>query len=673
MTQNYKHTNHLIHETSPYLLQHANNPVDWHPWGEDALAIARKENKLILVSIGYSACHWCHVMERESFENENMAAKMNENYVCIKVDREERPDIDQIYMEAVQLMTGSGGWPLNCFLLPDGRPVYGGTYFRPNDWQSILESLALNYKTTPNRFEEYAQRLQQGMNQSGFIQIQKPVDFSQEFLNEMVAFWTNRFDNTNGGDGSAPKFPMPNSLQFLQRHAYHTKDKRILNHVNLTLTKMAKGGIYDQLGGGFARYSVDATWKVPHFEKMLYDNAQMVSLYSEAFKLNKNPLYKDVVIETLAFINNELTAPEGGFYSALDADSEGEEGKYYVWSEEEIKQILKEDAFLFIDYYQIEKTGNWEGKNILLVNEDSKEFANRKNINHLEWKAKLRSMKSKLLLERSKRVQPGLDDKILTSWNALMIIGYADAYQAFGEQTFLNKAIGAMNFILDKCTKQYSQLFRTYKNGQAKINAFLDDYSFTIEALLALYRITFDDNWLYRANDMLQYVLDHFYDKETGLFYYTSDEDPKLISRKKELSDSVIPASNSSMAKTLKMASFYFDDLQYEEISRQMLSNITELIKHDARFYTNWCNLMYDFIIGQNEIVISGEKAMDYLSELDKQYLPDIILAGSTRESKLHFLRNRFKAGETTIYVCEKGSCQLPVKTVSEALHMIKA
>ncbi|MCF8371226.1 MAG: thioredoxin domain-containing protein [Bacteroidales bacterium] len=666
-----KHTNRLIHETSPYLLQHAHNPVDWFPWGDEALEKAKAENKLILVSIGYSACHWCHVMEHESFENEEIAEVMNKAYVSIKVDREERPDIDQIYMEAIQLMTGSGGWPLNCFLLPDGRPVYGGTYFRPGEWRNVLESLNRTYQSEPHRVVEYAQKLEQGMNRGDLFSNAKTNEFKQSFLTGLVSSWKNSFDKEDGGNGSAPKFPMPNSLQFLLRHYYHTKDKEVLQHINLTLTKMAEGGIYDQLSGGFARYSVDAQWKVPHFEKMLYDNAQLVSLYSEAFQLTKYPLYKEVVYDTLAFVERELTSPEGGFYCALDADSEGVEGKFYVWEKDEIETVLGADAPLFIDYFRIGKEGSWEGKNILLVKEKQDVFAFRHNLSEEAWRSKLQQMKQKLMIERDKRIRPGLDDKILTSWNALMIKGYVDAYRAFGEKSFLDAAIKNANHILHNCMKENGQLFRSYKNGDARISAFLDDYSLTIEAMFSLFQGTLYESWLLQAKRLTEYVMAHFYDEKSGMFFYTSDEDPKLINRKMELSDNVIPASNSSMAKALSLASFYFENEKYGDMSRMMLSNMLPQIEHDARYYSNWCSLMYGYVKGVNEVVICGEKANEFLNQFNQHFLPNAIFAGTSTGSGMSIFEGRFVSGETTIYVCQDRVCKLPVKEVDVAIKQI--
>jgi uncharacterized protein YyaL (SSP411 family) len=405
---------------------------------------------------------------------------------------------------------------------------------------------------------------------------------------------------------------------------------------------------------------------------MLYDNAQLVSLYSEAYLLTKNPLYKEVVYDTLAFVSRELTSPEGGFYCALDADSEGEEGKFYVWGKDEIETLLGYDAPLFIDYFRIGKEGSWEGSNILLVKEKHDVFASRQNLDEQTWRNKLEEMKQKLMAARDKRIRPGLDDKILTSWNALMIKGYVDAYRAFGEKSFLDAAIKNAHNILRNCMKENGQLFRSFKNGNARINAFLDDYTFTIEALFALYQATFDESWLLQAKKLLDIVIAHFLDEKSGMFFYTSDEDPKLINRKMELSDNVIPASNSSLAKAFSLASFYFYDEKFVDISRRMLSNMLSQIRHGARFYSNWCSLMYSFVIGVKEVVICGDKANNFLQQFNRHFLPDAIFAGTSISSEMAIFNDRFLPGETNIYVCRDKVCQLPVKRVEDALRQIE-
>ncbi len=669
-------TNHLIHETSPYLLQHAHNPVEWYPWSDEAWKRARDENKLVIVSIGYSSCHWCHVMEHESFEDTAVASVMNKNFICIKVDREERPDVDQIYMTAVQLMTGSGGWPLNCITLPDKRPIYGGTYFPKKNWVSLLDQLAVYYSKNEKDANEYAEHLTDGIRQAELVRINDDASsFSINDLKDAVSSWKKMLDNTEGGSNSAPKFPMPVNYSYLLQYGVLANDPSVLDHVLLTLNKMAHGGIYDQIGGGFARYATDALWKVPHFEKMLYDNAQLVSLYSMAYQQSGNELYRNVVYETCEFIRREMTSADGGFYSALDADSEGEEGKFYVWKKDELEQLLGDQFELFASYYNVNNIGYWENGNyILLRKETDKNVAAKFSISEDELKSRMANDKKILLEERNKRVQPGLDDKQLTSWNALMIKGYCDAYNATGEKIFLNAALknGERNWS-ELWRKEDGGYYHTYKNGQATINGFLEDYASSAQAFIALYQCTFDEAWLDRAKMVCDYAITHFYDSQSGLFYFTSDADPDLIARKMEISDNVMPSSNSVMAKVLADLSAYFDDSTYAQKAERMLRNVKVEVKQSPSAYANWASLMLHYSIPFKEVVITGEDALSVRDTLVKNYLPNIILAGSTNtSSKIGLLDQRFVSGKNLIYVCENKSCKLPVTTVDEALKLLK-
>ncbi|MEO6882478.1 MAG: thioredoxin domain-containing protein [Bacteroidia bacterium] len=669
-TKQFEYTNHLIHESSPYLLQHAHNPVDWYPWGDSALAKAKKENKLMLISIGYSACHWCHVMEHESFEDTAVADIMNKYFVCIKVDREERPDIDQVYMNAVQLMTGSGGWPLNCFTLPDGKPIYGGTYFRKEDWKNILLSLADTFRLHPEKIREYAEKLTEGVQKSELIsKNSQPENFKLDFLTQAYKSWIPRFDTVNGGPNRAPKFPLPNNYEFLLSYYAQTKDKNVLKQIELTLDKMAEGGIYDQVGGGFARYSTDDQWKIPHFEKMLYDNAQLVTLYSQAFQLTKKKLYKQIVDETLAFIAREMTSPEGAFYSALDADSEGKEGKYYVWTKVELQQIIGTDFNLFADYYNVNNVGYWEEDNYILLRKKLDEaFAKEHKIPLEKLETKVQEFKNKLLIAREKRIHPALDDKSLTSWNALMLKAYTDAYKAFGEKLFLDAVLKNANFILQKQLRPDGGLNHTYKSGKSSINGYLDDYSFTMEAFISLYQCTFDEKWLTISKQLADYCILHFQDKTTGMFYYTSDLDAALIARKTELTDNVIPASNSSMAKDLFFLGNYFDDTHYLEISKQMLNNVKPFIVDYPENYSNWMLLMTHFTAPFYEVAIVGSDAIAKQKELESYFIPNKIISGSLVNSTLPLLEDKYVSGKTLIYVCQDKTCQLPVSEVKNAV-----
>lgn len=669
----HQYTNALINETSPYLLQHAHNPVNWYAWNSETLEKAKKEDKLLLISIGYSACHWCHVMEHESFENEEVAEIMNTHFICIKIDREERPDIDQIYMNAVQLMNGQGGWPLNCFALPNGKPFYGGTYFQTNQWKHILQAIAGEYEANPQKVIEYADELTKGIKESELLpKIIHSNPFTMGVIEVAVQRVKTQFDYTEGGANRAPKFPLPNNYEFLLDYYYHTNDKTILQFVDLTLTKMAYGGIYDQIGGGFARYSTDSYWKVPHFEKMLYDNAQLVSLYSKAYQLTKNKLYKHVVYQTLKFIEREMTTQNGAFYSALDADSEGEEGKFYVWTKEELQTLLKEDYPLIETYYNINNIGKWEGNYILLRKESDKDVSKQFDITEKELITKINSINHLLLEDRSKRIRPGLDDKTLTSWNALMLKGYVDAYNTFGEKDFLTVAIKNATFIANTQIRKDGGINHNYKNGVSNLNGYLEDYCFTIEAFIALYEATFDEKWLVLSKQLMDYTIVHFYDDETGFFFFTSDEAKGLIARKMELSDNVIPASNSSIAKGLFLLGLYFEKDDYTKKATQMLKNIEAQIPKYVSGYSNWASLLLNQIKPLYEIAITGDDALEKRNEFYQTYLPNKIIIGSIKKSNLPLLQEKQPNGKTMIYVCYNKACQKPVETVDEALKQIK-
>ena len=541
--------------------------------------------KMLLISIGYAACHWCHVMEHQSFEDRDVARVMNENFVCIKVDREERPDVDQVYMNAAYLINGNGGWPLNALAMPDGKPFFAGTYFPRENWIRLLEYFAGIYKNERAKLEEQAENVSKGIREIEHVPLNNNVlSFDKSDLDKMFSNFENRIDWERGGTRGSMKFPMPSIWEYLLEYHYFSGNKKALEAVEITLKNIANSGIYDHVGGGFSRYATDPKWHVPHFEKMLYDNAQLVSLYSHAFQVTKNPLYKKVVLETLDFVQRELTSPEGGFYSSLDADSEGEEGKYYVWTEEQIRKILKEDAQLFIDHYGITAEGNWEeGKNIPDLNYGNFELAVNEEINQ-----KLILLTQKLFAEREKRIRPGTDDKILTSWNALMAKGFIDAYRAFGEQSFFIEAKRNIDFLLKSICTEENHLFRNYKERNATIHAFLDDYAFFISALISFYQVSFDEAYLYKAKTLAEYVDKHFFDENSGMFLYTDDQYSDLIARKMEVTDNVIPSSNSEMAKNLFSLSLYFDDGKYEKQATQLIKNVFEDVKKNLGYYSNW-------------------------------------------------------------------------------------
>ena len=669
----YQYTNHLIHESSPYLLQHAYNPVNWYPWGPEALDKARKENKNIIISIGYAACHWCHVMEHESFEDMEVAGFMNEHFVCIKVDREERPDVDKVYLTAVQLLTDKGGWPLNCIALPDGRPIYGGTYFSKERWLDMLQQVYDFITFHPEKAQEQANFLTEGVQSNEMIY--KNADnsiFSLNDLDDIFSIWKNNIDYLHGGYGNAPKFPMPVSLQFLLQLNYLTKQKDALKAVTVTLNKMAEGGIYDQIGGGFSRYSTDDYWKVPHFEKMLYDNAQLVSLYTAAYQKTKDPFYKRVVTETLEFVKRELTSPDGGFYSSLDADSEDEEGKFYVWTYGELKNILGNKASLILDYYHVTENGNWEdSRNILYTSGDIEKLLNTYNITQKELDKAILEAKKLLLSVRSQRIRPATDDKILTSWNGLMLKAYVEAYRTFDEKDYLDSAIKNADFINAKLKSDDKSMFRNYKDGKATVTAFLDDYAFTIQAFISLYQATFNEKWLEEAMELTEYILEHFYDASSNMFYYTSVLEPSLIARKMEISDNVISSSNSEMAKNLFILGRYYYNETYINLAQKMLNNVKSHAMNGEFYYANWDILMSWFALEPYFVAIVGKNFEIKRKEFDMYYLPHVFFAGGKTEGKLSILEGKLREGETTIFVCQNNSCRLPVTDVSEAINQI--
>jgi uncharacterized protein YyaL (SSP411 family) len=660
--------NRLIHESSPYLLQHAYNPVDWFAWSQEALQKAQNEDKPIIVSIGYSACHWCHVMEKESFEDIVIGKYMSDNFVCIKVDREERPDIDQIYMEAVQAMGLQGGWPLNVFLMPDTRPFYGGTYFPAQNWTQLMQQIIQAFKQNRPQLEESAEGFREALNQSeskkyGLEKIDNQFSISQ--LEQMYHSIEKKFDKKFGGVGNAPKFPMPSIYLFLLRYYHLTKNESVLNQIKLTLDSMANGGIYDQVGGGFARYSVDGEWFAPHFEKMLYDNGQLVSLYSEAYSVTRNTLYKNVVYETIAFVKRELTSPEFGFYSALDADSEGVEGKFYVWTEKEFEEVFDngEDRNLAKMYFNITTEGNWEHEfNILHITLPANEGVNDRFTDE-----RIKLWKEKLFKAREPRIRPSLDDKILCSWNALMLKGLYDAYAVFGENDFLDLALRNANFIQEKMMLN-GQLFRNYKNGKATIPAYLEDYSLVIQAYISLYQVCFEEKWLWEANKLMQYVIQHFYDKDDELFFYTDDSAEKLIARKKEIFDNVISASNSVMANNLYWLGILLDNQAYSHLSKTMLAKVEILLQKEVRHLANWACLYTNFLKPTVEIAISGKDLENFAQAFHLQYFPNKVIVGTEDKSNLPLLEMRdAQPDKTMIYICRNKACLLPVSTVAEA------
>lgn len=671
---NHEYTNSLIHESSPYLLQHAHNPVDWHPWGEEALTKAKKEDKPLLISIGYSACHWCHVMEHESFEDPEVATLMNENFVCIKVDREERPDIDQVYMDAVQLMTRQGGWPLNCFALPDGRPFYGGTYFKKEQWISVLQQLNSLYRNNRDKVEEYAEKLTEGLQQTNLISATKSDSLSSTVLEKMVEEWSQSFDRELGGPNRAPKFPLPNNLEFLLNYGHLAKDDSLLSYVKTTLDHMLYGGIYDQVGGGFARYSVDVYWKVPHFEKMLYDNGQLLSLYSKAYQKFKDPEYKRMIDQTIAFCNRDLSKGKGFYFSALDADSEGEEGKFYIWSIKELKTILKEDFELFADFYQLGEKTEWEGHYILMQHHSPQKVAEKYTLSLEQLLNKREAWITTLQQEREKREKPGLDDKTITSWNALMAKGLIDAAIATGNKKYFQFAERTLTFITEQQRMEDGGLYHTYKEGTSKIPGYLEDYSFTLEALVAAYQYSFNERYLQVARQLSNYTLDHFWSEENGFFHFVSHTSEKLITQKVEVTDNVIPASNTSLAKGLFQLGKLLDNGRYQEMALHMLQTMGNKFIDYPSGFSNWALLYTWQTFPFYEVAITGNNALSKSEKLQQNhFIPNALFLGQQKESTfLPLLKNKYTKNKTTLYVCVNKACQLPTTEISEAVEQIK-
>ncbi|MCP9764534.1 thioredoxin domain-containing protein [Lacihabitans soyangensis] len=672
--------NHLAKETSPYLLQHKNNPVDWHPWGQEALQKALDEDKVIILSIGYSACHWCHVMEHESFENDEVAKVMNTFFVNIKVDREERPDIDGIYMEALQNMGLRGGWPLNVFLMPNTKPFYGGTYFPKKNWINLLYGIQESFKEKREALEESAEGFAQSLNNKDsekylFGNDQTAFRYDSEELNHIEQKLSKDFDRELGGMNRAPKFPMPSVWNLVLNLSYQLNNAETIVQLQNTLDRIALGGIYDHLAGGWTRYSTDERWKIPHFEKMLYDNGQLLSLYTKTFLFFSSKkaftesfeLYKWAVELSINWLKTEMTSELGGFYAALDADSEGEEGKYYVWTSEEITEVLSRDSEEFQQSYEFSQEGNWEHGN---------------NVLHLEalpknWEFLLACHK-KLENYRKARIRPGLDNKIICGWNGLMLTGLIEAYKTFG--VGLDLIENNIRFI----ERYLISEFRNVDGAQAfglwhqydvkKIPAFLDDYAAIIEAFIQYYQVSFEEKWLFKADSLLKYTLANFFDPEELLFYFTDIEGEKLIARKKEIFDNVIPASNSMMIKNLYFLGRFLNNSAYSELAKSIFSKIKPLSLKDPQWLSNWTDVGLLMSTSPVEITVFGQGHREIVSEIQMSYFnPNVIYFGADKPSILPEFEGRMgNPKEINIYVCVDKSCHLPVKTAQEALKLLK-
>lgn len=677
--------NRLAQESSPYLLQHANNPVDWYAWGEEALAKAKAEDKPIFLSIGYSACHWCHVMEHESFENEHTARLMNEHFVNIKVDREERPDLDSIYMNAVVALTGHGGWPMSVFLTPEGIPFYGGTYFPPTprygmpSFEQVLTTLARLYQTQREDVTQNGASLLARLQSNIPLQTAGSLDPAVPEL--ALQGLSRNFDHTHGGFSGAPKFPQPMTYDFLLRSYARNRRGSALEMVELTLHKMAQGGMYDQLGGGFHRYSVDAIWLVPHFEKMLYDNALLARLYLHAYQLTGEPFYRRIVEETLDYVAREMTDPQGGFYSTQDADSEGEEGKFFLWTPDEVKAILgKEEGEIFCAAYDVKPGGNFEGKSILNIPVPFEEVAQQLKLPLETFLEVLQRGRASLFTEREKRIKPGRDEKIITAWNGMMLAAFAEAARVLARPDYLEVARRNVEFVLSTMLKD-GRLFRTWKAqpGQAKLMGYLEDYAFYADGLLALYQTVFEPRWFQAAQALMEVVLEHFPDKEAGGFFDTADDHEQLVARPKDLQDNAIPCGNSIASRVLLALAAYTGQAKYEEPALEALGGLQSAMSQYPGAFTYWLGSLEFALAPPKEVALIGpletQETRTLLQILQNPYRPNQVVAvagpGHVTGHPALVEGRPMQNGSTTAYVCQRFTCQRPVTTGAELEQLL--
>jgi hypothetical protein len=696
--QEYAHTNQLINETSPYLLQHAHNPVNWYPWGPEALQLSKDTGKPIFLSVGYSSCHWCHVMEHESFESEDVAAILNEHFISIKVDREERPDVDEIYMAAVQAMTGSGGWPMSVFLTPDLKPFFGGTYFPKEDkygrpgFITLIKRIHEAWSTQKDKLVESADQLVDHIEKSLAGSVGEPRQGTTTIIQNAAVELGQRFDPVNGGFGDAPKFPSSPSIGLLLREFARTGQKELLHQATFTLDSMVHGGMYDHLGGGFSRYSTDEEWLVPHFEKMLYDNAQLVQVYLEAYQVTGDRFYRKVVEETLTYILRDMTDENGGFYSAEDADSEGEEGKFYIWSHKEIMDVLGQDAgTIFCTYYNVKEGGNFSshetyhvGLNILHTPISDAQVASVLKISEQELADELSRSKKTMLDHRSKRIRPGLDDKILTSWNGMMLSGFAQAYQVLGNQEYLDAALKCADFILTEMVKD-DELLRTHRKGVSHLPAYLDDYAFLIVALMDVYEASFDTRWIQAAEQLTETMIAKFWDDEQSIFYFTSEEHKNLIVRTKPTYDGATPSGNSMATYALLRLSKFVDNATYYDKANALLeAHYTQMNQFSSAYLK--MILALDFLLyPPKEIAVVGNIAAKETQELlqaaRSNFIPNKILASydpnlpdaDTIQEIIPLLKaKKLVKNKPGAYVCKNFACQKPVNDVDQLLKQLE-
>ncbi len=659
--------NELHKENSPYLLQHANNPIHWKAWNTQTLDLALQQDKLIVVSIGYSTCHWCHVMEHESFENTEVAELMNDNYISIKIDREEHPDIDNFYMKAVQLMTKQGGWPLNVVCLPDGRPVWGGTYFKKDAWTDALEQLKNLYRDRKETVIDFAEKLSEGISILSLAPEYK--EESRFNLDVVLDKWKLSFDPEYGGYNRAPKFMMPTNLLYLQKLAFLRKDEQLTNHIDLTLTKMAYGGLFDTVEGGFSRYSVDFKWHVPHFEKMLYDNAQLLSVYADAYKRTSNPLYTQVIDKTLEFIFTNWDNNQGGFYSALDADSLNAnnklvEGAFYTWTKQELQEYLKSDFDLFSLVFNINSFGYWEeGQYVLIQDKPLSDIAKSQNIELSFLQAKKEAWENILLTKRNFRAKPRLDDKTITSWNAMLITGLLDAFTATQNTEYLQRAIALETFIHNKLWSEEDGLYRTFKNDNATIPAYLDDYAFYIQALINLFEHTADEKFIKHAKNVLDLSLDKFLDSKSSFLLYSS-KTAINITPAVEIEDNVIPSSNAIMAMNLLKLGLLYENNYYTQLATDMTKIVLSQIDYPSA-YSHW--LLVDLYLQQPmELSFTGNDAKEQALAIRNKLISRAFIFANTENSSIPYLAKYGTSEKTLHYICINSSCLKPEEDKAE-------
>jgi uncharacterized protein len=671
--------NRLLEESSPYLQMHAQNPVNWYPWGNEAIEKAKKEKKLLIVSIGYAACHWCHVMEKESFTDPGIANIMNKFFVAIKVDREERPDIDELYMSAIQLIGGRGGWPLNAFALPDGRPLYAVTYLPSNQWQELLHKLADLYNKATDKAIDQAVQIEEAMRSSEF-EVPKYIqnEWPQSIFSELFERWFPYMDLERGGYKNAPKFPLPVSWDFFLHYYLVSKDQRAVNSVRATLNNMGRGGIFDQIGGGFSRYSVDEDWRVPHFEKMLYDNAQLVSLYSHAFQLTKDVFYKEIVRKTVDFIQRELMSGEGAFYTSLDADSRGNsgdgEGEYYTWNSIEIENIVGEHSALIKDYFAVTKEGNWEnGRNILHCVQTDEKFLAKHNIDYIHWNELYQKACSKLLEVRKLRSRPPLDDKILTSWNALMIKGLIDGYMAFNNEEYLGMALSSARFLKKNAFQPDGTLKRNLKPGKTLIPGFLDDYACLADAWLSIYQATLDISWLDEAVKIIAKAIELFEESSSGLFFYTPLGHEQMQLRKKIIQDNVMPSPVAIMAKIMHVAGIFLSNSDLISRSEKVSKTMIPSLITGGPYMAGWSSLILNHSVGYKEVNVFGPEANEWINKMRKNYLPHVLIRKDNLDAKLEPTFHDDKRNRTFAVICKNNQCGLPIYSSDELIKSVQS